>query len=609
FIQPEYTLNLLDLDHEYLAGTIRSKLTRNIAVTFKEVHEELIISLDGSIPMQGDDWVKVPVVETMQRVICATTNRVFVGSSLCQDQDYLTLNFEHRGQCCQIRGNHRVVPKTSQTTMVEERFAKMEEFGDDWDDKPVQNDMLMWLMSEAKGVVESYLYNLSDVYDRYFTISFPTRNTLNPSATTLRTAVAEEGWTKAGMDKMHKIDSFLQESQRVDGPGVLSLIRLALRPFTFSNGVTVPAGTLIAVPTAAIHMDGEIFRNPEEFDGFRFAKLRERDGHAVARHQATSTSTEYLTFGYGRHACHSYSPISPGRFLAVNEVKALLAHILVTYDIKFEEGKTGPTQLYHQCGWTPMPSEKDSPSPPAATINGHVLIIVMGVSGSGKSTLGTALAKALGCPFVDGDDLHPQANINKMSKGEPLTDADRGPWLVNVRRTALKAAESDSQDGMAGVVVACSALKASYREVLRGKRAELDLSVHPAVGGRDRDTSGSDHGDAHLGGEQSVQRVSSPPSTWRTFFVHPFGPREALLERMMARKSHFMKAGMLTSQLDALENPLGTGETEIVPIRLVASVEEQVWAALEGLTAAGVIKPIEEIDTRNMVAHDAPSAV
>ncbi|KAI9434915.1 hypothetical protein BJY52DRAFT_1207474 [Lactarius psammicola] len=181
-----------------------------------------------------------------------------------------------------------------------------------------------------------------------------------------------------------------------------------------------------------------------------------------------------------------------------------------------------------------MPSEKDSPSPPAATINGHVLIIVMGVSGSGKSTLGTALAKALGCPF--------------MSKGEPLTDADRGPWLVNVRRTALKAAESDSQDGMAGVVVACSALKASYREVLRGKRAELDF----------------------------VQRVSSPPSTWRTFFVHPFGPRE----------SHFMKAGMLTSQLDALENPLGTGETEIVPIRLVASVEEQVWAALEGIDSS-----------------------
>ena len=78
--------------------------------------------------------------------------------------------------------------------------------------------------------------------------------------------------------------------------------RLALRPFTFSNGVTVPAGTLIAVPDGIINRDGEIYPNPEEFDGFRFSKLRERDGDAVTRHQAHSTSADHLTFGYGRHS-------------------------------------------------------------------------------------------------------------------------------------------------------------------------------------------------------------------------------------------------------------------------------------------------------------------
>jgi len=82
------------------------------------------------------------------------------------------------------------------------------------------------------------------------------------------------------------------------------LNRVALRPFTFSNGVTVPAGTLVSVPASAIHTDEEIFPNPEEFDGFRFAKLRERDGDAmaVARYQATSTSWNNLEFGHGRHA-------------------------------------------------------------------------------------------------------------------------------------------------------------------------------------------------------------------------------------------------------------------------------------------------------------------
>ncbi|KAH9047280.1 P-loop containing nucleoside triphosphate hydrolase protein [Lactarius hengduanensis] len=216
-----------------------------------------------------------------------------------------------------------------------------------------------------------------------------------------------------------------------------------------------------------------------------------------------------------------------------------------------------------------MSSEKNGSSSLTATINGHVLIIVMGVSGSGKSTLGTALAKALGCPFVDADDLHPQTNIDKMSKGEPLTDEDRAPWLINVRRTALKVAESDSHGG---------SLKARYREVLRGKRPV----------GRDWDATG-----------EGEQRASTPPSTWRTFFVHPFGPHEVLLERMMARNSHFMKANMLTSQIDALEDPLGTGERDIVPIGLVERVEDQLQTALEELTAAGVIRPIEEIDTRN----------
>ena len=82
----------------------------------------------------------------------------------------------------------------------------------------------------------------------------------------------------------------------------MTVTRLALRPFTFSNGVTVPAGTIVATATGAVQMDAEIYPNPEEFDGFRFAKLRERDSDTVTGHQATSTSAEHLSFGYGRHA-------------------------------------------------------------------------------------------------------------------------------------------------------------------------------------------------------------------------------------------------------------------------------------------------------------------
>ena len=79
--------------------------------------------------------------------------------------------------------------------------------------------------------------------------------------------------------------------------------RLTVRPFTFSNGMTIPAGTLISLPLRAVHTDAETYPNPEEFDGFRSLKLREREGDtAAAKYQVVSTSNEHLAFGVGRHA-------------------------------------------------------------------------------------------------------------------------------------------------------------------------------------------------------------------------------------------------------------------------------------------------------------------
>ena len=132
--------------------------------------------------------------------------------------------------------------------------------------------------------------------------------------------IREEGWTKAGIDMMHKIDSFLRETQRVDGISIRSLYslprvknadvrhaspvpltRLALRPFTFSNGVTIPTGTLVSIPGSAAHRDEANYHDPDTFDGFRFVKLRESEGDTpTSRYQTVSPSSENLTFGLGR---------------------------------------------------------------------------------------------------------------------------------------------------------------------------------------------------------------------------------------------------------------------------------------------------------------------
>ena len=143
---------------------------------------------------------------------------------------------------------------------------------------------------------------------------------IEPLRQEVEAVVAEEGWTKAGMDKMRKIDSFLRETQRTEPHGIGLLVssrcfsaadiyfvvmsaRLALRPFTFSNGITIPPNTLVALPLCAINMNEEIYPNPDKFDGFRYSKLSDKDGDAmVNRHQAIATSSDHLTFGVGRHA-------------------------------------------------------------------------------------------------------------------------------------------------------------------------------------------------------------------------------------------------------------------------------------------------------------------
>lgn len=134
-------------------------------------------------------------------------------------------------------------------------------------------------------------------------------------------------------------------------------------------------------------------------------------------------------------------------------------------------------------------------------------LIVMGVSGSGKSTVAQRLAGRLGWIFQDGDSFHPASNVAKMSAGQPLSDADRKPWLQAIADEIDRVRVARER-----VVVACSALKRAYRDIL----------VH----GRD---------DVRI--------------------VYLDGSRELIAARMKARKNHFMPAGLLDSQLATLEPP------------------------------------------------------
>lgn len=147
-----------------------------------------------------------------------------------------------------------------------------------------------------------------------------------------------------------------------------------------------------------------------------------------------------------------------------------------------------------------------------------MIIVLMGVSGSGKTTVGKELARQLGWTFVDADDFHPAANVEKMHRGEPLTDEDRRPWLAALHQRLLEAAQRGEN-----VVLACSALKHAYRDYLQ---------------------------------HEEPDRIS---------FVYLRGSEELIRQRLAARHGHFMNPNLLHSQFETLEPPENAIEVDIAP--------------------------------------------
>lgn len=137
-----------------------------------------------------------------------------------------------------------------------------------------------------------------------------------------------------------------------------------------------------------------------------------------------------------------------------------------------------------------------------------MIVVLMGVSGSGKSTVGKILAEQLGWTFLEGDDFHPPANVAKMRAGVPLTDADRAPWLADLRER-IDAAYNRGEN----VILACSALKHAYQDY---------LAKHEPDGVR---------------------------------YVYLHGSEELIRQRLAARTGHFMRPGLLHSQFEVLEPP------------------------------------------------------
>ena len=167
-------------------------------------------------------------------------------------------------------------------------------------------------------------------------------------------------------------------------------------------------------------------------------------------------------------------------------------------------------------------------------MRGHAAIVVMGVSGAGKSTVGRLVAAQFGCPFRDADSFHPKANIEKMSRGEPLTDDDRWPWLQ-----AIAAWIAEHRAAGTTCVVTCSALKRVYRDIVTNNQ----------------------NADVRL--------------------VYLKGDFDLIEARLKARHGHFMPPALLRSQFAALEEP--DADEHAIRVSVDATPDEIAVRVLERL--------------------------
>ncbi|KAJ6542513.1 cytochrome P450 [Mycena vulgaris] len=336
-LQADYTMGPQILNTPYHGPVLRGGLTRNLGRCFPQMRDEIVHAFEDVAFLDGNEWTPFRVLPKAMHLFARISNRVFVGLPLCREPEYLDLNIKYAVD----------IITRAQIIGLFPNFLKP------------SNDLITWLLEFAEGgertapalalrvlAINMALHTSSMTFTAalYNLTTYPEH--ILPMREEAERVVAEEGWTKASIASMHKIDSFLRESQRFT-IGAVGMGRkvVAKEGFTFSDGTKIPYGAFIGVPATAVHHDPEIYDHPDIFDGFRFSRIREQGNdtkaaNGIFNHHMTSTAPDHVVFGHGHHAC-------PGRFFAAMALKAMLAHMLINYDLLAEtEGVRPPNQYF-----------------------------------------------------------------------------------------------------------------------------------------------------------------------------------------------------------------------------------------------------------------------
>ncbi|KAJ7845586.1 cytochrome P450 [Mycena leptocephala] len=365
-LQLEYTIGHEQHYDPYQIVVVRNAMTRNIGVCFPDIRNELVAAFEDLVPATTGEWISVPAMQTILPIVSRVSNRFFIGLK-CRDPDYIKITTQFtldvvsdaallhitppilRPIAARLFGHLETAIRDTAKHLgpiLQHRLEMDDKYGPDWPNADRPNDMISWLLDEARGhpkrrTVRSLARTLLTV--NFGAIHTTTQGFLHafynlaanleyvePLREEIESVLRTDGWTKAAMGKMVKLDSFLKESARYVPGSAVAILREVVKDFALSDGTTVPAGTLVGVPILAEHHDKANHVNADTFDPFRFSRMREEMGEGFKCNMVTPSS-DFLAFGIGRHAC-------PGRFFAVNEQKLIMSHVIMTYDFKLKDG-------------------------------------------------------------------------------------------------------------------------------------------------------------------------------------------------------------------------------------------------------------------------------
>ncbi|KAI0600760.1 P450 monooxygenase [Biscogniauxia sp. FL1348] len=330
-------------------------------------HEEMQPFLHDKDKNERGGWSAVPCFPLALKVVARLTTRSLFGEPLCRDIEFLYM-------CCRfgdaiprdalilrscptwaksflarILAAPRLMKKLETTIYTEIKKRRdlrggnpMKDILDymmDWADQHCKDGWNDWHITDTMTNTIFAALHTSSQLVVHTLFELATRpEYLTPLRKEVGLCSDRNGLiTKRAMDTMYKLDSFIKETQRVNPLDASALARLALKPYTFANGLHIPRGTVIFTPNSPLFEDELFYKDAKHFDGFRFARMRD-DPKLKYSCDLTATSEQSMHFGMGRHAC-------PGRFMVSDEVKLALIHILRNFDISMERFGPRPPNI------------------------------------------------------------------------------------------------------------------------------------------------------------------------------------------------------------------------------------------------------------------------